>query len=142
MFCRIDVSIRTSVNLDLQTIITVIPSGPISEPPRPTATPVYQDGGELLAGGCSSTSYTLISDRDVVLYAAFVGCNADRPQCCPWSVSTGAVTSAGNRVAAQPGQFPVPAANAKDGLERCPQDYYSVSGQCCPKYVFPVSPTP
>ncbi|KAK3295244.1 uncharacterized protein B0H64DRAFT_321318, partial [Chaetomium fimeti] len=141
----------TSVQLDLQyvppqelpplrrTIITIIPSGPISQPPRPTATPMFRDGAELLVGDCQSTSYTLLDGGDMVLYAAFVGCNGDRPQCCPWNVTTDAsLDSPGSggddsRAATiRPGEFPAPAGNVKDSLDRCPQDYYSVSGQCCP----------
>ncbi len=86
----------------------------------------------LLEGDCSSTSYTLVNGGDMVFYAAFVGCNADRPQCCPWNVSTEAVPQ-GNRVAAAAGGFPIPASDIKDQLRQCPNDYYSVSGQCCPK---------
>ncbi|KAK4150469.1 hypothetical protein C8A00DRAFT_46151 [Chaetomidium leptoderma] len=107
------------------TVVTIIPSGPISQPPRPTATPNFRDGGELLAGDCASPSYTLINGGDLVLYAAVVGCNADRPQCCPWNVTADANPSnpgAGgapgdNLIAAAPGQFPIPAADAKDSLE-------------------------
>jgi len=106
---------------------------------QPTST--FNGGGQLLAEpDCKSTSYTLMSADDVVYYAAVVGCDANRPQCCPWSVSVegGSPTAAandGNRVAGGPGQFPVPANGVKALLEKCPDDYYSVSGQCCPKYV-------
>lgn len=123
-----------------RTVISVIPSGPISETPRPLATPNAHDGGNLLAGDCASTSYTLVNGGDLVLYAAFVGCGAERPECCPWDVSTdappgnpGSGPPEGGHVAAAGGDFPIPAADVKDRLERCPQDYYSVSGQCCPK---------
>jgi len=78
---------------------------------------------------------------------------ADRPECCPWSVSvegspTGGATEGarvagldgsptstsneGNRVAGGAGRFPVPASGVQALLSRCPDDYYSVSGQCCP----------
>jgi hypothetical protein len=128
-----------------RTIISIIPSGPISQPPRPTAEATFRDGGELLAGDCQTTSYTLLNGGDMVLYAPFVGCNGDRPQCCPWNVTNDAsLDSPGpngddNRAAAvRAGDFPIPAGNVKDSLPRCPQDYYSVSGQCCPKYVPPL----
>ncbi|KAK4115982.1 hypothetical protein N656DRAFT_841509 [Canariomyces notabilis] len=132
----------SSVSLDLEPVAVVTPSAPITEAPTPIVQPSFTDGGELLAGDCKSTSYTLVDGGDMVFYAAFVGCNADRPQCCPWNVSTGAsqpdnspaleVTDAPPGRVAEPGQFPIPADHAKANLERCPQDYYSVSGQCCP----------
>ena len=123
------------------------PAGPITtknEVVQPTST--FNGAGQLLQqGDCKSTSYTLVSAGDMVYYAAFIGCNADRPECCPWSVSVegvgGAAAAAptgpggsgreGNRIAGGAGNFPIPA----DGggyLSRCPDDYYSVSGQCCP----------
>jgi hypothetical protein len=43
-------------------------------------------------------------------------------------------------VAAAPGEFPAPASTAKDSLDKCPQDYYPVSGLCCPKYAPSVTP--
>ncbi|KAK3899794.1 hypothetical protein C8A05DRAFT_46233 [Staphylotrichum tortipilum] len=70
-------------------VVTVTPTAPITEPPRTAVPPpAFSNGGDLLAGPCSSASYTLVSDGDLVLYAAFVGCDAGRPQCCPWNVST------------------------------------------------------
>ena len=123
-----------------RTIVTIIPSGPIAQPPPPTATPNFRDGGELLVGDCQSTAYTLLNGGDMVLYAALVGCNGDRPECCPWNITTAAPpgTPDDGRAAAEAGDFPVPAADAKDRLDRCPNDYYSVSGQCCPKSVPPL----
>jgi hypothetical protein len=115
-------------------VVVVTPSGPITQPPRPVASPVPPDGGALLEGECQSTTYTLLDAGDMVIYAPLVGCNADRPECCPWNVSTGAGPE-GNRVAAAPGEFPAPASSAKESLDKCPQDYYPVSGLCCPKYV-------
>ncbi|KAK1756557.1 hypothetical protein QBC47DRAFT_187621 [Echria macrotheca] len=104
---------------------------------QPSST--FAGTGQLLSqSDCSSTSYTLVKAETVVYYAAFVGCDASRPQCCPWSVSvdgsattTGALDE-GNRVAGGPGQFPIPANGIQALLNRCPDDYYSVSSQCCP----------
>ncbi|KAL2134403.1 hypothetical protein VTI74DRAFT_242 [Chaetomium olivicolor] len=128
-----------SVSVELQTVDTVTLSGPITDPPRPVPSPTFREGGQLLGGDCKSTSYTLLDAGDLVYYAAFIGCNNARPQCCPWNVSTDAAPSnpgpggqQGDKVAPEPGHFPGPADDAKEPLKRCPQDYYSVSGQCCP----------
>ncbi|GAB1319885.1 hypothetical protein MFIFM68171_10095 [Madurella fahalii] len=126
----------STVELDFEPVSTVTPSGPITKAPPPLVAPSFSDGGELLTADCKSTSYTLVDGGDMVYYVAFIGCNADRPQCCPWDVSIETLPSEsdgkGNRVAAEPGQFPIPADAAKGNLARCPRDYYSVSGQCCP----------
>lgn len=104
--------------------------------------PKYQGTGQLLAGACSaSTDYTLVNAGATVYAAGVVGCNGNRPECCPWKV--GAMGSAngaapaggssddqsGNRVGVD---FPLPAENAQAVLTGCAQDYYSVSGGCCP----------
>ena len=82
-------------------------------------------------------------------YAGFQGCNGDRPQCCPWPVDASSVQDAGSLVTAEielepefelkrdPGNdYPRPAHGYKTRLKSCPDDYYSVSGGCCPAYVF------
>ncbi|KXX77950.1 hypothetical protein MMYC01_206778 [Madurella mycetomatis] len=90
----------------------VTPSGPITKAPPPLVAPSFSDGGELLTADCKSTSYTLVDGGDMVYYVAFIGCNADRPHCCPWDVAVETIPSEsgekGNRVAAAPGQFPFP----------------------------------
>ncbi|KAK5659527.1 hypothetical protein OQA88_729 [Cercophora sp. LCS_1] len=108
---------------------------------QPTST--FDGEGSLLAQStCKSASYTLVEAGDVVYYAAVIGCMGDRPECCPWSVSvegSGGPTTAsfeGNRVAGGAGRFPVPASGLHAVLARCPDDYYSVSGQCCPHGYF------
>ncbi|KAK3396178.1 hypothetical protein B0T20DRAFT_454817 [Sordaria brevicollis] len=69
-------------------------------------------------------------------------CNDNRPQCCPWPVAT---ISAKNDpsstidVQVEPelehkdgDAWPRPAKGYKGKLKDCPDDYYSVSGGCCP----------
>ncbi|KAK4118561.1 hypothetical protein N657DRAFT_637920 [Parathielavia appendiculata] len=126
----------STVAVEYESIEFVTPQGPITDPPRPIATPNPPNDGKLLAGECETTSYTLLNAEDMVIYAPMIGCNADRPQCCPFNVSA-AEAPGGNRiVAAGPGELPVPASNAKDRLDKCPQDYYRVSGLCCPNGYF------
>lgn len=123
-----------------------------------TATPTLTSlGAPLLfdsagdANPCATPRYTLLHAGDIVFYAAFVGCGADKPECCPWEVATtttelplgsteGGGAPAGDRfkviVQGGPGQLPLPKDLAKEGkLERCPGDYYTVRGEgiCCPK---------
>ena len=106
--------------------------------PNYNAAPNYQGTGELLKGPCSSTSFTLIDASSTIYYAGFIGCNRDRPECCPWSVAQqgvaagGAATdSAGNVVY----DLPKPANSDLKQLASCADDYYSISGGCCPKCV-------
>ncbi|KAK0639748.1 hypothetical protein B0T16DRAFT_463392 [Cercophora newfieldiana] len=111
---------------------TATPAAPITQP-----TSTFTGSGKLLEqANCKSTSFSLVSADNIIMYAAFVGCMADRPECCPWSVSLDGSSTAtpheGNRVAGGPGRFPIPANGVQALLSRCPDDYYSVSGQCCP----------
>ncbi|KAK3322978.1 hypothetical protein B0H66DRAFT_446451, partial [Apodospora peruviana] len=138
----------SSVHIDYAPVETITPAGgPVTTTrPNHVEKPSYSGTGQLLTGPCSSTSYTLIDGGNMVYYAAFVGCVADRPACCPWSVSTvagmavssggGGGSEGGNRVAGPPGQFPMPADNVQGLLSSCPEDYYPVSGQCCPNGFF------
>ena len=137
----------------------------------PITQPTFTGAGKLLdQADCRSTSFSLVSADNLIVYAAIVGCMADRPECCPWSVSVGGSSTMaenggkrvvdmpdqlpmsassvltghpdccssagaenkGDRVAGGPGRFPTPANSVQARLSRCPDDYYSVSGQCCP----------
>ncbi|KAK4450855.1 hypothetical protein QBC34DRAFT_348380 [Podospora aff. communis PSN243] len=129
-----------TVNVELEPVKVVPPPPTYSpKPPAPITQPTstFTGAGKLLdQPDCKSTSFSLVSADNIIMYAAVVGCMADRPQCCPWSVSldgspTG-VPHEGNRVAGGPGRFPIPASGVQAYLDRCPDDYYSVSGQCCP----------
>ncbi|KAK3331687.1 hypothetical protein B0T19DRAFT_413805 [Cercophora scortea] len=130
----------TTVQIVFSSVNVVTPAAPV---PPVAATqiepPKYSGTGQLLVGACSDPTYTLIDGGDTVYLAAFVGCGADRPECCPWSVSSTSttvtaarVTQAGVLVAGGAGNFPAPASGVQTNLARCPDDYYSVSGQCCP----------
>ncbi|KAK4097190.1 hypothetical protein N658DRAFT_489404 [Parathielavia hyrcaniae] len=124
----------SSVSVEYESIEFVTPQGPITDPPRPIATPNPPNNGPLLEGECQTTSYTLLNAEDMVIYAPMIGCNADRPQCCPFNVSAAEAADGKQIVAAGPGELPVPASDAKETLDECPQDYYRVadSGLCCP----------
>ena len=39
----------------------------------------------MLSGTCGQASFTLIEASNLVLYAPFIGCINDKPECCPWS---------------------------------------------------------
>ncbi|KAM7187446.1 hypothetical protein V8F20_010971 [Naviculisporaceae sp. PSN 640] len=126
----ISISQPSYVDISYTPIVTVTPTTTITTPNR-VATPTYSGTGELLAGPCTQTQYTLLDAGDMVYQAALVGCNADRPECCPFEVATTSAAQ-GNRVAGEQGGFPTPAAHALSALTACPDDYYPVSGQCCP----------
>ncbi|KAK0666674.1 hypothetical protein QBC41DRAFT_147193 [Cercophora samala] len=120
-----------------QTTSGVMDDAPYAPPPEPTASSAvglsqYPANTALLTGECASAQYTLIDDGGpTMIYAPFVGCINDKPDCCPYTLST---TSQQIKavVASSPGVFPTPQ-NQKDATMRsCAADYYSVSGSCCP----------
>jgi hypothetical protein len=61
-----------------------------SYPPLPSFT-----GGDLLRNYCATPEFTLLygPQSTVVYYAAFVGCVNDKPDCCPFAVSTSTSTT-------------------------------------------------
>ncbi|KAK3987524.1 hypothetical protein QBC44DRAFT_383175 [Cladorrhinum sp. PSN332] len=140
----------STVQLSTEPVAITTPPVPITDLPPAVVTVSYQpsSGGKLLEGDCSSTSFSVINAGDMMFYAPIVGCNANRPECCPWIVSGSAAQAATagatagpsnqdiNRVAAAAGQFPMPENGQISILPRCPNDYYSVSGLCCPNGYF------
>ncbi|KAK0667918.1 hypothetical protein QBC41DRAFT_322967 [Cercophora samala] len=91
----------------------------------------------------------MIQGDSMVVYVPFIGCDNSRPECCPFSVRTDALSGGGsgdqqqaNRIAIVPGQFPQPQSGDSAKLARCPMDYYSVSGGlCCPNGYFKFTST-
>ncbi|KAK3371969.1 hypothetical protein B0H63DRAFT_526832 [Podospora didyma] len=114
---------------------TVTATG-VTTTPRHTDPPLYAGNGNLLAGKCTSTDFTLVDAGATVYLAGFLGCNNNRPECCPWKVATDtaqAAASAGsNRI-----DFPLAADSAQQVLSKCADDYYSISGGCCPNGYWP-----
>lgn len=123
-------------------------------PTRPihTNSPLYSGSGSLLSGACTaSTDFTLVDAGSTVFFAGFHGCNSDRPECCPWKVATAsaaAATGSGSGGGGGGGtgsdtvnnvgvNFPVPADSAQAVLANCADDYYSISGGCCPNGYWP-----
>lgn len=105
--------------------------------------PDYKGTGALLQGPCSTADFTLVDAGSTVYFAGFLGCVGNRPECCPWPVATATAATAGLAPAStgvnvqdnRPYNFPVPTASAMAQLSSCADDYYSISGQCCPVYV-------
>lgn len=110
----------------------VTATGAIKQPDY-SGQPLYQGTGNLLRAECSQTDFTLVDEGSTVFYAGFMGCIKDRPECCPWAVATATATSAD---AHDNYDFPTPVNNCMAQLASCADDYYSISGGCCPKYVF------
>jgi hypothetical protein len=118
--------------------ISVVSSIPTTTYPTQS---IYSGGGNLLAGYCSDPEYTLVAAGASVWWAPIVGCHSDKPDCCPSSstsdVSASTFTSEVASTAptvtvtigpSQSGDFG--AGNA--AMEKCPADYQTVSGGCCP----------
>lgn len=88
----------------------------------------YLGTGNLLVGTCATPEFTLVDTASALYYAPFVGCVADRADCCPFPLpaSTGRATT----------DYDLPTARetAQATLAQCPSDYWTVSGGCCPRY--------
>ncbi|KAL2135017.1 hypothetical protein VTI74DRAFT_10054 [Chaetomium olivicolor] len=125
----------TSVSLDLDTVKVVTATGALKNQPDYAGEPSYKGTGDLLKGPCSQTDFTLVDAGSTVYYAGFMGCNKDRPECCPWAVATSTYASdaQGNR----PYDFPKPINGDLAQLAKCADDYYSISGGCCPNGFWP-----
>lgn len=112
-------------------------------PPARTGTPAYAGTGQRLGGACTSPSYTPVDVGSAVYWAGYVGCSSDRPECCPRPATTVVPSDAqGPSARAQSYMgiaYPSPKDAAQLTLARCPDDYYSVSGSCCPTLVAPSS---
>jgi hypothetical protein len=105
--------------------------------------PNYLGSGQLLQGACTQTDFTLVDASSTVYYAGFQGCVKDRPECCPWAVDMAATEvppSAGGGNAQDTYDFPKPVNQDMAVLAKCADDYYSISGGCCPKYVLQSDP--
>lgn len=83
----------------------------VTEPPTfsgPTNTATF-GGAPLLTGTCSNPYFAIVTDTAGQAYEfPQVGCGPDRSTCCPFGYGS----------------------NAK--ISRCPQDYFTTSGGCCP----------
>jgi hypothetical protein len=99
------VSSMTSISTTIQSSTTITPSEVVSSsvslvssstavsnsssstyPGIPTYT-----GGDLLRNYCVTPEFTLLPgpQSTIVIYAAFIGCVNDKPDCCPFVVSAG-----------------------------------------------------
>lgn len=109
--------------------------------------PSYQGNGALLQGACAETGFTRVDAGNTIYFAGFMGCINDRPECCPWAVATPTGESAGRATDAAGVNvqdplgydFPKPLNKDLTKLASCAEDYYSISGGCCPTYVSPVT---
>lgn len=135
----------STVELSLSTVESVRLSSRSTPPPR-TSTPQFTSTGKLLTGGCDSTSYTLIDSGSTVYWAGFVGCINDRPECCPWTIANTIATDAppatqdggvNTQLDNPGGAYPSPKDGVQLVLASCADDYYSISGSCCPNGFFP-----
>lgn len=89
--------------------------------------------GDLLQGDCASTGFTLVDAGSTMYFAGYQGCIRDRPECCPWDVKTGGLAAPTADGKALGFNFPEPANQDDLVLKKCADDYYSISGGCCPK---------
>ncbi|KAK1758331.1 hypothetical protein QBC47DRAFT_440933 [Echria macrotheca] len=124
-----------TVSLSFETVDIVTATGPQSTPV--IGPPEYKGTGRLLTGDCTETDFTLVDAGSTVYFAGFNGCNGDRPECCPFSVATTAAPAPTDGTNADTGNhigfdFPQPANKDQALLANCADDYYSISGGCCP----------
>lgn len=88
----------------------------------------------MLTDLCATAHYTLVDEGPTAYYAPFIGCIDSQPDCCPFKPKT--------PVDRANGSYPQPEDPSEAVMQRCPVDYYSVSGSCCPKYVCVKPKTP
>ncbi|KAK4174721.1 hypothetical protein QBC36DRAFT_388762 [Triangularia setosa] len=137
------VDIPTSVSLALQTVNVVTVSTRINTPAY-DGRPKFQGTGALLQDGCAQASFTLVDAGNTAYYAGFLGCIKDRPDCCPWPVETAAAVVASAISGSNAAEleklgfdYPIPVDVKQAKLQTCADDYYSVSGGCCPNGFVP-----
>ncbi|KAK4179216.1 hypothetical protein QBC36DRAFT_82048 [Triangularia setosa] len=110
----------------------VMDDTPYTPPPEPTDFPQHPGNGALLIEDCASAQYTVIDyGGPTMIYAPFVGCINDKPDCCPYTPVTTALNMRAV-VAASSDVFPSPQYQKDASMRSCASDYYSVSGGCCP----------
>jgi len=125
--------------------ISVVSSLPTTTYPTQS---IWSGTGDLLVGYCASPEYTLVDAGATVWWAPVVGCHPDKPDCCPSSSTDTAVSTFTSFVAStaptvtvtiepsgqnssptsQPGDF----GGENVAMAKCPADYQTVSGGCCP----------
>ncbi|KAK0723690.1 hypothetical protein B0T21DRAFT_414069 [Apiosordaria backusii] len=137
------VDVPTSVSLALQTVNVVTVSTRIQTPAY-DGKPKFQGTGALLQDGCAQASFTLVDAGNTAYYAGFLGCIKDRPDCCPWPVETAAAAVASAVSGSNAAEleklgfdYPIPVDAKQARLQTCADDYYSISGGCCPNGFVP-----
>ncbi|KAF2402771.1 hypothetical protein EJ06DRAFT_519794 [Trichodelitschia bisporula] len=102
---------------------------PIAASSTHAPVPVWSGSGNLLVGYCATPTYVLINGA-TVYYIPVIGCVDGKSDCCPYQVPSAATTTAGpslnNALVPQPGDGRV------FSLAKCPDDYASAQGGCCP----------
>jgi hypothetical protein len=143
----------TTITLVTVSVVDFTPATPIP-PVTHTQLPTFSGGGTLNAGKCSVTSYTLLNDTATAFFIPFIGCDGNRPECCPFTpnnVMIAGATSGGTVTltatgTATPGQslltfssgYPVPGPNDQHAtLSKCPDDYDDYGTACCPRSYSP-----
>jgi hypothetical protein len=148
----------TTPKLTSATPTSVILSyAPVSFVTTPTPTTSYpplsstwNNNGPLNVGYCGTPEFQIYDAGQTALWAPAVGCANNKPDCCPFgsaanvagngfipgttttaastSTSTVNVGADGQTLSAGPSGY----AAGQVFLDKCPQDYASVSGGCCP----------
>lgn len=132
-------------------LLESISYGPPTATPTHSAIPIYSGSGSLLQDYCNTPDYILL-DGPTAYWAPMVGCNTDKTDCCPYTVAqqansplvTGTTVTVVSTVTVNLGAgqtqvvytglnaYAVPVLTSEASLQRCPNDYQTVSGGCCP----------
>jgi hypothetical protein len=115
--------------------------------PEHSAIPTWSGSGYLLQGYCATPQYVIL-DGPTAYWAPIIGCADGKSDCCPYSVasiSSPAVVTVVSTVTVNIGPsgtsqpyvtglqgYPVAINPNQATLARCPDDYMSISGGCCP----------
>jgi hypothetical protein len=103
---------QTTQTTSSNSLVYTISGRVVTEPPTFSGATIAASfgGAPLLTGTCSSPYYALVTSAAGLGQVQFpaVGCGPDHQGCCPFPYGS----------------------NAR--LSRCPQDYFTTSGGCCP----------
>jgi len=99
--------------------ITTVPFASTTPTLTHSAIAAYAGSGDLLLGYCTTPDYILLTGP-TTYWAPFIGCDQNKPDCCPFPVVTGAAN------------YPTPQATSQATLPHCPEDYQAISNGCCP----------
>jgi hypothetical protein len=117
-----------------------IPASPAISSSTQSQIPLW-NGGPLLVGTCGTPGFSLVygPNTATMFDIGIVGCQGNKPDCCPFPVAPRVVTTDATVTKTVGGPsvsnrfiFPAAVTPRQVTLSRCPEDYVTISSVCCP----------